>query len=210
MKWERIPLGPLQTNCYVLHHEGEAIVVDPGGGAPQLESWLEQQKVKPAAILLTHAHFDHIGAVDHIRKTYNIEVYLHEAEEDWLMDPHKNGSGSFLGANSITAKPAEHLLKEEGKLSIGSFTFDVLETPGHSPGSVSFYHEASSTVFSGDALFYGSIGRTDLLGGNHEQLLTSIHDKLLTLPEETTVACGHGPVTNIRHEMDTNPFLNGF
>lgn len=210
MKWERLPLGPLQTNCYILHDEGKGIVVDPGGGAPRLESWLKENEVTPVAILLTHAHFDHIGAVDQMRDAYDVEVYLHEAEKDWLTDPNKNGSSKYFGPNGITARPADHLIKEEGTLTILNFTFEILETPGHSPGSVSFYHQETSTVFSGDALFYGSIGRTDLPGGNYEQLIASIHDKLLTLPEETTVACGHGPVTNIRQEMDTNPFLHGF
>ncbi|WP_240378106.1 MBL fold metallo-hydrolase [Bacillus piscicola] len=211
MKWEQLPLGPLQTNCYVLYNDAkEAVIFDPGGDAHQLIEWLDSRSLKPAAILLTHAHFDHIGAVDEIREAYKIDVYLHESEKDWLETPEKNGSARFLGDPSITARQADYQIKEEGQLTIGSFSFSTLHTPGHSPGSVSFYHPESETVFSGDVLFSGSIGRTDLPGGDHQELLQSIHNKLLDLPETVTAACGHGPVTTIGAEMDSNPFLHGF
>ncbi|MFB4164572.1 MBL fold metallo-hydrolase [Alteribacillus sp. JSM 102045] len=211
MNWKQIPLGPLQTNCYVLYdNEKDAVIFDPGGDAPILKKWLQENELKPLAILLTHAHFDHIGAVSEIRQLYNIEVYLHEKEKDWLTDPHKNGSALFMGDEFITSEQADHHINREGKLSIGSFSFEMFETPGHSPGSVSFYHSESETIFSGDVLFSGSIGRTDLPGGSHQELLNSIHDKLIDLPENTQVACGHGPTTTIGAEMDSNPFLNGF
>ncbi|MBU8908989.1 MBL fold metallo-hydrolase [Desertibacillus haloalkaliphilus] len=211
MNWEQIPLGPLQTNAYVLsNNEGEAIIFDPGGEGEKLITYLKEKKLRPLAILLTHAHFDHIGAVDDVRNEYVIDVYLHENEKDWLRDGSKNGSALFLGNQEISIGEPDQLITEEGKLTIGSFTFSTYETPGHSPGSVSFYHAESNTVFSGDALFSGSIGRTDLPGGDHQLLLTSIHRKLLELPEETTVACGHGPTTTIAQEMDANPFLSGF
>ncbi|SFE30358.1 MBL fold metallo-hydrolase [Alteribacillus iranensis] len=211
MNWEQIPLGPLQTNCYVLYnHQREAVIFDPGGDAGVLERWLQDNEITPVAILLTHAHFDHIGAVDDIKRTYNVDVYLHKNEEDWLGDPEKNGSARFLGGSSITIDKANHLLSGETVLSVGSFQFTMYETPGHSPGSISFYHQESSTVFSGDALFFGGIGRTDLPGGDHQLLLNSIHEKLLQLPEDTVVACGHGPTTTIGNEMDSNPFLHGF
>ncbi len=127
------------------------------------------------------------------------------------MDPIKNRSTNFMGEEqAITVKKADHIIHEEELLTIGPFVFNILETPGHSPGSVSFYLEKESIVFSGDALFAQSIGRTDLPGGNQQQLLESIHQKLLELPEETVVACGHGPTTTIGQEMDGNPFLSGF
>ncbi|MDQ0299607.1 glyoxylase-like metal-dependent hydrolase (beta-lactamase superfamily II) [Salibacterium salarium] len=212
MKWESIPLGPLQTNCYVLYNnEKQAVIFDPGGDAKYLNEWLENRHLNPVGVLLTHAHFDHIGAVEHIRQTYKIEVFLHEKERDWLVDPEKNGAALFLGDSTISAKKeADHHIDQEGEIRVGPFTFHVYETPGHSPGSVSFFHAESGTVFSGDVLFAGGIGRTDLPGGNQDQLLNVIHDKLLELPENTYVACGHGPYTTIENEMDTNPFLNGF
>lgn len=211
MNWKQIPLGPLQTNAYVLYNENkEAVIFDPGGEGTKLNRWLKQEEITPIAILLTHAHFDHIGAVDTVRNEWNIPVYIHEFEQDWLGDPKKNGSAFFLGNEYINVKHADHTIKEEGVLSIGSFTFQVFETPGHSPGSLSFYYDKAEVVFSGDALFMGSIGRTDLPGGNHQQLIQSIKDKLLELPEETIVASGHGPTTTIGQEMNSNPFLNGF
>jgi hydroxyacylglutathione hydrolase len=211
MKWFRIPLGPLQTNCYVLTEEdGSCLVIDPGEEGPKLQHWLREKKLSPIAILLTHAHFDHIGAVDFIRNQYSIPVYIHTRESKWLGDPHLNGSGKFAMIEPIRVNDADVLIEKEQSLEIGSFTIQVLETPGHSPGSVSFYFEKNRMVVSGDALFQGSIGRTDLFGGNHKQLINSIHQKLLTLPEDTLVLSGHGPETIIEDEMDSNPFLNGF
>lgn len=211
MKWTQIPLGPLQTNAYIIENEKkEAVVIDPGSQGDELVKWLQNQGLTPLAILLTHAHFDHIGAVDAVRETFACPVYLHIAEKDWLLDPAKNGSARFTGNEPIVAKAAEKLIDKEERLTIGPFQFSILETPGHSPGSVSYYQEETEIVFSGDALFAGSIGRTDLPGGNHSQLLQSIHDKLLELPESTVVACGHGQTTTIGQEMDSNPFLSGF
>lgn len=209
MAWTQLPLGPIQTNAYVLtNSEGDALIFDPGGDADMLLQWIQDKEIKPLAILLTHAHFDHIGAVDAVRDAYSIPVYLHTNEENWLEDPELNRSTAFLGRTKVTARPAEQILSGEQVLTIGSFSCTVLETPGHSPGSVSFYFENEGIVFSGDALFASSIGRTDLPGGNHKQLLESIHSKLMDLPEETIVACGHGPTTTILNEMNSNPFLN--
>ncbi|MGY4690268.1 MBL fold metallo-hydrolase [Salibacterium sp. K-3] len=211
MTWESIPLGPIQTNCYVLYDgEGSAVVFDPGGDGNVLLEKIQSLKAQPLAVLLTHAHFDHIGAVDTLRHSYDIPVYLHEEEREWLMDPSKNGSSLFPVGGSVTAEAADHLIYGEGPLTIGPFTFQVLETPGHSPGSVSFLHETSRTVFSGDILFAGGIGRTDLPGGDQNVLMRTIHHKMLELPEDTYVACGHGPWTTIGREMDDNPFLHGF
>jgi hydroxyacylglutathione hydrolase len=210
MKWERIPLGPLQTNAYILSHSnGTCIIFDPGSEGKKLVDYIEKQGLTPLAILLTHAHFDHIGAVDDVRNKWNVPVYIHQNEQDWLGNPLLNGSYYFMG-EEVRVKEAQHVLTHEKKLEIGEFILQVLETPGHSPGSVSYYCEEVEAVFSGDALFAGSIGRTDLPGGNHTQLLRSIHDKLLQLPEETIVLSGHGPETTIGAEMDTNPFLHGF
>lgn len=209
MKWTQLALGPVQANAYILSNtDRDAVVIDPGSEADRLISFIDSKRFKPVAVLLTHAHFDHIGAVDEVREKWKIPVYLHKEEQDWPQDPRKNGSASFpLG--EITAKPADEIINGECPLHVGSFTFQVLETPGHSPGSVSFYHVDNGVVFAGDALFAGSIGRTDLYRGNHQQLLESIDAKLLTLPDKTIVAPGHGPETTIGAEKQTNPFLAG-
>ncbi|WP_078413759.1 MBL fold metallo-hydrolase [Priestia abyssalis] len=210
MKYQRVPLGPLQTNCYIIENDKkECLIVDPGEEGRKLIQLMEQRKLTPLAVLLTHAHFDHIGALDDVRKRYELPVYLHVKEKDWLADPALNGSQFFM-MGAISVKAATHHLTKEGSLTIGDFTCEVYETPGHSPGSVSYYFKEAGIVASGDALFEGSIGRTDLQGGSHEQLLQSIHKKLLVLPEDTIVLCGHGRETTIGDEMETNPFLNGF
>ncbi|MFB4162165.1 MBL fold metallo-hydrolase [Geomicrobium sp. JSM 1781026] len=210
MKWSQVPLGPIQTNAYVLQSNNqEAIIFDPGGDGEAFEKAIRDASLKPLAILLTHAHFDHIGAVDHIRDAFSVPVYVHQNEAEWLMDDELNRSRNFLGGNGFTVKPADQIIKEEGQLTIGDFSFQILETPGHSPGSVSYYHSSSETVFSGDVLFQSGIGRTDLPGGDEGTLMTTIHQKLITLPESTHVAPGHGPATTIGAEMDQNPFLNG-
>lgn len=211
MKWSQIPLGVMQTNCYIIENtEGSCIIFDPGSEGKRLIRWLTKKNLQPCAIFLTHAHFDHIGAVDEIRANYKIPVYIHEFEEDWLSNPSLNGSQYFTSKSLLRVNPADVLLTKEEQKIMGDFTFSIIETPGHSPGSVSYYFQNEGFVVSGDVLFKGSIGRTDLKQGNNAQLLASIHDKLLTMPEETVVLPGHGPTTTIIEEMDSNPFLNGF
>lgn len=211
MKWRRMPLGPVQTNAYFLwNNDLECLIIDPGSESQKIFSFVNEHKLKPVAVLLTHAHYDHIGAVDEVRNKWNIPVYIHKKEQDWLVDPLLNLSARTPFSDEIVLKRADEVITGEGDLSIGSFKLKVFETPGHSPGSVSYYVESEQLIFSGDALFEGSIGRTDLPGGNHEILIKSIHNKLLVLPEETLVLSGHGRETTIQQEMDTNPFLNGY
>lgn len=208
MKWNNIPLGPLQTNCYVLSDEEQCIIVDPGAESQKIIQYIQTKKLKPLAILLTHAHFDHIGALDVIRNQYHIPAYIHEKEADWLKDPELNGSQRWFPDEPVILNPAEHILKGEQELAIGPFVFQLFETPGHSPGSISYYLKEQGMVFSGDVLFLNSIGRTDLPGGNHAQLLKSIEVKLLPLADDTIVCPGHGPVTTIGDERESNPFLS--
>lgn len=211
MEWIQIPLGLYQTNCYILSKDNQTcLIIDPGDEGEKLTSLIREKKWQPLAIIVTHGHCDHIGAVDDLRDEFNIPVYIHENEADWLVDPDLNGSSDYEIIKTIAGKPADHLISEEQTMKIGNFEFKIYETPGHSPGSISVYFEDVNMVFAGDALFNGSIGRSDFPGGNHNQLLRSIHDKLLVLPEETVVLPGHGPNTTIGQEMNSNPFLNGF
>lgn len=211
MEYKQIPLGPIQTNCYLIWNDKkDCLVIDPGANGARIVEIVNELGIKPIAILLTHAHFDHIGAVDDVRSKYGIPVYVHSKEEEWLANPDLNGSGQFRLPEPIIARPAEHFLDENPKMKVGAFTFSVLETPGHSPGGVTFYFAKEKLAFVGDALFYEGVGRTDLIGGNQRTLLNSIHDKLLTLPEDTVVLSGHGRKTTIQHEMDANPYINGF
>lgn len=198
-------LGPLGANCYILQKEKDVLIVDPGGDAEAIIQTIQQDDVTPLAILLTHAHFDHIGALDEIRKYYNIDVYLHEKEKDWLEESKLNRSKLFTGQDIMTSPPEHTLL--EGSLHIGPFSFDVYHTPGHSPGSVSFVFPEEEKVVSGDVLFYQGIGRTDLPGGDIEQLTNSIKQKLYTLNDTFTVFPGHGPKTTIGSEKRNNPFI---
>lgn len=211
MKWSQIPLGIMQTNCYIIEStEGSCIIFDPGNEGKRLIRWLTKKGLNPCAIFLTHAHFDHIGAVDEVRNHYKIPVYIHENEENWLSDPTLNGSQYYTSKNLVRVNPADILLTKEEEITLGDFTFSVIETPGHSPGSISYYFENGGYIVSGDVLFKGSIGRTDLKKGNQSQLLNSIHEKLLTLPETTLVLPGHGSTTTIIEEINSNPFLNNF
>ncbi|CEG27853.1 MBL fold metallo-hydrolase [Bacillus sp. B-jedd] len=210
MNWFPVPLGGLQTNCYVLYDNNRnCLIFDPGEEAAKLKSIIAEKKLNPLAIMLTHAHFDHIGAVDPIRDHYKIPVYLHEREKKWMGDPALNGSAFFPGT-PIKVRHADHILGGEGKMELDGFSFEILETPGHSPGSVSYYFPEKGIIVSGDTLFMGSVGRTDLPGGSEKELMKSIHTRLLELPEETIVLPGHGPATTIGDEMASNPFLHGF
>lgn len=211
MKFSQLPLGILQTNCYIAENADQScLLFDPGSEGPKLINWLNERGLKPLAIFLTHAHFDHIGAVDEVREFFKIPVYAHEKEKNWLSDPTLNGSQQFRLSHSIQAKPAEYLLTREEHMILGDFQFDAYETPGHSPGSISYFFKTAGYVISGDVLFKGSIGRTDLTEGDQEQLLFSIHNKLLSLPGETIVLPGHGPQTTVKEEKSSNPYINGY
>lgn len=206
MNIQQIVTGPIQENCYLVYNEDTLLIIDPGEDAQNIIQYIQETKIKPSAILLTHTHYDHIGAVDTLRDYYQIPVYVDPLENDWLGNPEMNLSGNHPEFGLITARPAEHLL-EHKTYQIGSISFKVVPTPGHSIGSVSFIFK--DFVVSGDALFNGSIGRTDLPTGDFEQLLQSIQSQLLTLPDTFKVYPGHGLATTIIHEKQTNPFLRG-
>lgn len=205
----KLPLGQIQTNCYILHNESEILIFDPGDEPKKIIDAVLPLEKKVIAVILTHTHFDHIGAVDAICEQFNVPVYVSQEEQYWLTDTIKNGSEKFkqYGLEPVIAK-TKPLIMQLGQQTIGSFTFDVRHTPGHSPGSQSFIFDDFAIV--GDTLFKESIGRTDLYEGNTQQLLNSIDQQLMTLDEQFIICPGHGSYTTIQHEMDHNPFLNGY
>ncbi|MBM7542408.1 MBL fold metallo-hydrolase [Amphibacillus cookii] len=205
MHVETMSLGQLGTNGYIIYQDDQAIIIDPGAEAERIRAFITKEALNPIAILLTHAHFDHIGAVDEIRDTYSIPVYLHESEAEWLTDPSLNSS-KYFPLGEITARPADGYFKI-GKMVIGSFKFEVVHTPGHSPGGVSFIFETDQLAFVGDCLFRMGIGRTDLPGGDHVTLIDSVRNKIYRLDANYKVLSGHGPETTIGYEKVHNPFV---
>ncbi|WP_239257250.1 MBL fold metallo-hydrolase [Listeria ilorinensis] len=203
----QIVTGPLEENVYLIDNGRSLLVVDPGSEAEKIETEIEKTGSKPVAILLTHCHYDHIGAVTAIRNKYGIPVYVSSNEQEWLGNPAHNGSQGMqaYGISEISVEPAEFEF-ELKEYEFDGMKFRVVETPGHSFGSVSFIFDDFAVV--GDALFKGSIGRTDLYTGDSATLLASIERELFTLPDETVVYPGHREETTIGHEKATNPFFN--
>ncbi len=206
---ESLVLGPVMTNTYLLYNPDEkhGVVIDPGMEPSPLLSRIREKELEIEAILLTHAHFDHIGGVREVRALTNAPVYVHELEADWLRDPRKNGSALFPGMPLINCEAADYQLQGGEQLSLLGHNWQVVHTPGHSPGSITYVLE--SVIFCGDVLFKDSIGRTDLPGGDHDTLIRTLHDCILELPEDTRVLCGHGPETTIGREQTYNPFVTG-
>ena len=200
-------VGPVQENCYVFRRDGSdrALIVDPGDEAPKLLSAIESLGVQLDGILLTHTHFDHVGAVAPVAKATGAEVWVPEIEKPVLADIMSFVPWSGFGP--YESWDAEHTLRGGEKLELAGFEIDVIFTPGHSPGHVTYSFADERALLSGDVLFQGSIGRTDLPGGDHAQMLASLRDKLLTRDDATVVLPGHGPATTIGRERASNPFL---
>lgn len=197
----------MQTNAYLLTGADAAkgIIIDPGMNPAPLLRAIQDMEIE--AILLTHAHFDHIAGVDEIRKLKNCPVYLHALESDWLTSAKLNGSLLWPNVSPpITTDPAEFDLDEGQTLELIGNTFRVFHTPGHSPGSVSFL--CGNDLFAGDVLFRLGVGRTDLPGGRERDLLDSIQGKLFKLDDDVTVYPGHGPRTRIGFERANNPYVS--
>ena len=200
-----MPLGSYQTNCYILYDEdGHGLLIDPGAESNKIFQALDKYHIKLEGIILTHSHGDHIGALGDVLKKYSVPVYIHKEEVPYLKNAQLNLSG-FMG---LEVEVPEHLIiVEDGDtIPFHNHTLQVIHTPGHTPGGISIY--VGDLLFSGDTLFYGSIGRTDFPGGNYDKIIESI-DKLVHLPKDVTVLSGHGPETTVDYERKHNPFLRG-
>ena len=201
MKIDHIILGAFETNCYILRSNEttrECLIIDTGLEAGRLIEFLKQHKLNPVAVILTHGHPDHTAGVATLRENFpNIKVYIHKLDVEMF-------------TSSLVPRPSSIvpilLLKEQGYIEQADIKLQVLHTPGHTPGGICLYSEDERLVFTDDTLFADSVGRTDL-GGNMAQLIKSIREKLFTLPDDTNVYPGHGPVTMIAHEKAHNQFL---
>jgi glyoxylase-like metal-dependent hydrolase (beta-lactamase superfamily II) len=200
-------VGMVQENCYLFRHDGSdrAVIVDPGDEADRLLNAIESLGVELDGILLTHTHFDHVGAVAPVAKATCAEVWVPEIEKGVLADI--NAFVPWPGFGPFEDYEAEHTLRGGEKLELADFEIDVIFTPGHSPGHVTFSIPDETAIFSGDVLFQGSVGRTDLPGGDWETLLGSIRTLVDDLPEETRVYPGHMGITSLGAERASNPFL---
>lgn len=202
--------NPFSENTYVLFNDQKnGVIIDPGNWNEKeneiLENFIKEKEISIKNILLTHAHIDHVLGLQWAFDTYKVAIKMHEEEKD-VLDRNPMSARNY----GFDFKPFVgdiELLNEGEKYFIDEDSFEIFHVPGHSPGSIAFYNEAQKFVISGDALFQGSIGRTDLYRGNHEQLLESIRTKLFTLPEETEVYSGHGNSTQIGFEKNHNPFF---
>lgn len=198
-------LGIAQTNTYLISDEStkEALLIDAGEG---IEAYLPQLTAfKLKMVLLTHAHFDHIAGLLALKETFDIPVYIHAAEAEWLVDPYKNGSGWWLGFSPVIAPPPDGTIDETSEFEIAGRKIHILHVPGHSPGSLAY--RIDNLAFVGDTLFSGSIGRTDLPGGDPVILAQSIRNTLYRLSDDTIIYPGHGPQTTIGWEKVHNFYV---
>ncbi|MDR0338991.1 MAG: MBL fold metallo-hydrolase [Desulfovibrio sp.] len=201
-----IPLGPLDTNCYVAHSDEEAVVIDPGGSPEKVTAYLDKHRLTLTRILLSHLHFDHTYGVAALAGATGAPV-LASPKDGFLLEG-EGGKGGMWGLPLVEAYTYDPLTP--GRYDFLGLPWDVLATPGHTPGGLSFFLPAARSLFSGDALFRRSIGRTDFPGSDHEQLIASIKNVLFALPDDTVVYPGHGDATSIGDEKRNNPYVSDF
>ena len=204
---EIIPVGPLRCNCSILGDEAtrDAMVIDPGGDLANIVAILEKHQLTVKQIIITHAHLDHVGAAMKLRALTGAPILLNE--EDYALLQMLDLQAAWLNVAAPDAVQIDGGLVHLENVAAGPLRATVLHTPGHTEGSICLYLESQQTLIAGDTLFAGSIGRTDLPGGSYNKIIRSIHDHVLTLPDETKVFPGHGGQTTIGHERATNPFL---
>lgn len=201
-----------QENGYLLRPADSrtAWVLDPGfpPQADEIVAALQANELEPAGIVITHAHPDHIAGIETLRNAFpQLPIIAPRDEQHMLTDPHANLSAQM--GLSITTPPADQLVSPDERLTLDTLQWQTLDVRGHSPGGVAYYCASAGVVFTGDALFAGSIGRTDFPGGSLDALLANIRDNLLSLPDDTVIYSGHGPATTVARERETNPFLHG-
>jgi glyoxylase-like metal-dependent hydrolase (beta-lactamase superfamily II) len=204
---EILPVGMLQCNCSIFGDEAthEAIVIDPGDEIDRILAILAKHALKVKAIIITHAHIDHIGGAAKLKAATGAPVYMNQRDQE-LYDGLEVQAG-WLGMRTPERTVIDAVADEGSSVKLGDADFHILETPGHTQGSVSVWIPSEQKLVAGDTLFRDSIGRTDLPGGDSRQILRSIHGKLMPLPEEAIVVPGHGPNTTIGREKELNPFL---
>lgn len=211
-KIAKFTFNPFQENTYVLYDpNGACVIIDPGCSNEQenqkLADFIEKNDLKPEKLINTHCHVDHVLGNKFVADKYGLELGIHQLEEQVLNAVPEYGT--MLGLNVTEQKSPDYFIEPGSIITFGNDNeLEVLFVPGHSPGSVAFYNKKLGYVVSGDALFFQSIGRTDLPGGNYQTLIDSIKSQLLVLPEKTVVCSGHGPETTIGQEKSSNPFLN--
>jgi glyoxylase-like metal-dependent hydrolase (beta-lactamase superfamily II) len=211
LKIKSFEFSPIQENTYILYNEfNDCVIIDPGcyfdDEKDELLQYINKMDLKPRMLLNTHCHLDHVFGNKFIAEKFGLTLHIHENEKPVLAFAPASGLMYNLPFDNYTGDII--FLKENETIKLGADELDILFTPGHSPGSLSFYSRKDKFVVSGDALFFRSIGRTDLPLGDHETLLKSIRQQLFALPDETNVYSGHGPVTTIGEEKRENPFMN--
>jgi glyoxylase-like metal-dependent hydrolase (beta-lactamase superfamily II) len=200
MKIHTYSLGELQANCYLLENEGEALIIDPADDASFLLEEIQRKNVKLVGLFSTHGHFDHVMAVGEIQMSFSVPFYIHEKDQ-FLIDRLESTAEHFLGHTQIILPPKLIKNIQVGEFQISNFKFQILHTPGHTPGGVCYYFPEEQALFTGDTLFMGAIGRTDLSYSNKKDLWNSLKT-ILVLPEETTIYPGHGESTYVGQEKN--------
>lgn len=207
LKIEIIPNGPFVENAFVLWDEAtkKAVIIDPGDEPDRIAGAARVLDLKVTEIVCTHAHIDHAGAVAELKRRLEVPVAMHKEEKPVL--DHLEPQARMFGLSSVEVPEIDRWLEEGDTIDVGEIKGKIIHTPGHTPGGCCIYFEDDKAVIAGDTLFQGSIGRSDFPGGSHEQLISSIKDKLLPLGDDVAVYCGHGPKTNIGIEKKYNPFV---
>ena len=209
MKIDTIILGDYQANCYCLRKNDQStacLLIDPGLTPEPLVQFLKHNNLTPEFIIITHGHADHIGGVETVREYWpNVKTAISKIDAEMLTSPLKNLS--LLADGMVQARPAEVCFTNERYFEAAGLRFEIIYTPGHTPGGICLYNSDEGVLFTGDTLFAGSVGRSDFPGGSHTELIEGIKSKLLILPEQTKVYPGHGPATTLRAEKRHNPFL---